>query len=174
MLHINYSWIKLKDNIMQKLIIIKLGMFGHMCRMHNSRRIKESWCSGEWRAQTGGEDLIGNCWTTSPNGARRHSRSWTKQWWTENVRRVWWHLRARSLWCLIMMMMTFLLLLLLHLLLLLLLLHVDQATLFTDQFGVLSNCEWKTCPRTYTWYEPETCTAQLDLPGFWPGTETRS
>jgi len=36
-----YSRIKLKENIMQKLIGRKLRLFGHICRMYNSRRIKE-------------------------------------------------------------------------------------------------------------------------------------
>jgi len=52
-----------------------------------------SWCSGECRAQTGGEDLIGNGWTISLNGARHHFRSWAKQQWTKRAGRVWLRLR---------------------------------------------------------------------------------
>jgi len=33
--------IQLMENIMQKLIGRKLGLFGHICRMHNNRKIKE-------------------------------------------------------------------------------------------------------------------------------------
>src|SRR6218665_3750993 len=36
-----YSRIKLKENIMQKLIGRKLRLFELICRIHNSRRIKE-------------------------------------------------------------------------------------------------------------------------------------
>jgi len=36
-----YGRIQLKENIMQKLISRKLGLFGHICRMHNNRKIKE-------------------------------------------------------------------------------------------------------------------------------------
>src|SRR6218665_2639296 len=36
-----YSRIKLKENIMQKLIGRKLRLFGHICRTHNSRMIRE-------------------------------------------------------------------------------------------------------------------------------------
>jgi len=36
-----YSRIKLKENIMQELMSRKLGLFGHICRMHNSRMIKK-------------------------------------------------------------------------------------------------------------------------------------
>ena len=32
---------KYRENIMQKLIGRKLGLFGHICRMHNNRKIKE-------------------------------------------------------------------------------------------------------------------------------------
>jgi len=53
-------------------------------------RTSVSWCSREWREQTGVEDLIG---TTSPNGARHHSRSWAKQPQTESVGIIWWRWR---------------------------------------------------------------------------------
>src|SRR6218665_3249089 len=36
-----YGRIQLKENIMQKLIGRKLGLFGHICRMHNNRKIKK-------------------------------------------------------------------------------------------------------------------------------------
>jgi len=36
-----WSNIQLKDNFMQKLIRRKLGLFGHICRMHNNKKIKE-------------------------------------------------------------------------------------------------------------------------------------
>src|SRR6218665_798871 len=36
-----YGRIQLKENILQKLIGRKLGLFGHICRMHNNRKIKE-------------------------------------------------------------------------------------------------------------------------------------
>ena len=35
-----YRRIHLKENIMQKLIQRKLGMFGHICRMSDDRKIK--------------------------------------------------------------------------------------------------------------------------------------
>jgi len=35
-----YKRVQLKENIMQKLIGRKLGLFGHICRMDNSRKIK--------------------------------------------------------------------------------------------------------------------------------------
>ena len=35
-----YKRIRLKENIMQKLIRRKLGLFGHICRMKDDRKIK--------------------------------------------------------------------------------------------------------------------------------------
>src|SRR6218665_426261 len=39
--YVNCSTLKPKEDIMQKLIGRKLGLFGHICRMHNNRKIKE-------------------------------------------------------------------------------------------------------------------------------------